>query len=153
MGFGREGVHREKKVNHSKEIRLAEKAECSWQVSVPVGEEVCQQSSPAKGEVWWQGEQRRNALGPSPPPPACPSAIWRMSAWTGARGATSHGEGHAVSSTASVGSGQTACGRCYRHACSLMEKDTPETGHLAHCAHTPRAQRHIPQSLSNFQTP
>lgn len=42
MGFGREGVHREKKNNNdSKEIKLAEKAEWSQQAFPPVGKQVC----------------------------------------------------------------------------------------------------------------
>lgn len=38
-----------KKPNHSKDIRLAEKAERSWKAFAPMGEQVCQQSSPANG--------------------------------------------------------------------------------------------------------
>lgn len=38
-----------KKPSHSKDIRLAEKAERSWKAFAPMGEQVCQQSSPAKG--------------------------------------------------------------------------------------------------------
>lgn len=44
-------------------------------------------------------------------------------------------------------------GRCYRYTRTLMDKYILEPDHFMHPMHAPRAQRHIPQSLSNFQAP
>lgn len=50
------------KPNHSKEIRLAGKAECSWHAFPPVGKQACQQSSPVKGKGLVSKGQTRLAL-------------------------------------------------------------------------------------------
>ena len=99
-------MHREK-VNHSKEIRLAEKAECSWQAFSPVGEQVCQQSSPAKGGGPVARPAKEKRAWPFPTI-ACVSLCSLGTECMHRSKGSGRGEGHAVTRRASERSGQAA---------------------------------------------
>lgn len=99
-------MHNEKG-NHSKEIRLAEKAECSWQAFPPVGEQVCQQSSSAKGRGLAARWAKEKCAWPFPTI-TCMSPCYLENECMDRSGGSGHGEGCAITSIASVRSGQAA---------------------------------------------
>lgn len=144
--MGGRGVHRGKKKtnNHSKEIRLAEKAELSWQACPAVAEQVCRQSIPAKGRSLVARQAKEKCAGPSPTSPACPFAIWEMDAWTGARAQGVRPQRRMSCDQHGFSEVQPGClyGRCYRHACLLVDQYTPEPDHFMHYTHTPCSEAH-----------
>lgn len=125
--LGGRGCAGEKKKEHSKEIRLAEKAEFSWQACPASGKQVCQQSIPEEGRSLAAREAKEECVGPSPASPACPSAMWM------------HGQEQGVRPWRTIGCDQHSCGeaqpgclhgRCDGNACLLVGQCTPELAHM-----------------------
>lgn len=111
MGFGREGVHREK-ANHSKEIRLAEKAECTWQSSLPWAARSVSRAPLQQGEARWAKQKCAWAF----PTITCMSLCGLGHECLGRRKGWGHGEGCAMTSISfsEVWPG-SLYGRCHRY--------------------------------------